>query len=30
MWQPAIDAIGGPAAYPMFSRLVAKTRAADL
>jgi hypothetical protein len=30
MWQPAIDAIGGPAAYPMFDRLVSKMRAADL
>jgi hypothetical protein len=30
MWQPAIDAIGGPAAYPMFGRLVSKMRAADL
>jgi hypothetical protein len=28
MWQPAIDAIGGTAAYPMFERLVAKMRAA--
>jgi hypothetical protein len=28
MWQPAIDAIGGNAAYPMFERLVAKMRAA--
>jgi hypothetical protein len=28
MWQPAIDAIGGSAAYPMFERLVAKMRAA--
>jgi hypothetical protein len=26
MWQPAIDAIGGSAAYPMFARLVAKMR----
>ncbi len=28
LWQPAIDAIGGSAAYPMFERLVAKMRAA--
>ena len=28
MWQPAIDAIGGSAAYPMFERLVSKMRAA--
>jgi hypothetical protein len=30
MWQPSIEAIGGRAAYPMFERLVAKMRAADL
>src|ERR1700761_1101678 len=30
MWQPAIEAIGGPAAYPMFGRLASKMRAADL
>jgi hypothetical protein len=30
MWQPSIDAIGGPAAYPMFERLVTKMRAADV
>jgi hypothetical protein len=29
MWQPAIDEMGGAAAYPMFERLVAKVRAAD-
>jgi hypothetical protein len=29
MWQPAIDEMGGTAAYPMFERLVAKMRAAD-
>ena len=28
MWQPAIDAIGGTDAYPMFDRLVTKMRAA--
>jgi hypothetical protein len=28
LWQPAIDALGGPAAYPMFDRLVTKMRAA--
>jgi len=28
MWQPAIDAIGGKDAYPMFDRLVTKMRAA--
>jgi hypothetical protein len=28
MWQPAIEAIGGRDAYPMFDRLVAKMRAA--
>jgi hypothetical protein len=28
MWQPAIDAIGGKDAYPMFERLVTKMRAA--
>jgi len=27
LWQPSIDAIGGPAAYPMFDRLVTKMRA---
>jgi hypothetical protein len=30
MWQPAIDTIGGADAYPMFSRLASKMRAADL
>lgn len=30
MWQPAIDAIGGAAAYPMFGHLVSKMRAAGL
>jgi hypothetical protein len=29
MWQPAIDEMGGTAAYPMFERLVAKLRAAN-
>lgn len=28
LWQPSIDALGGPAAYPMFGSLVAKMRAA--
>jgi hypothetical protein len=28
MWQPSIDAIGGPGVYPMFERLVTKMRAA--
>ena len=28
MWQPAIDAVGGTAAYPMLERLVTKMRAA--
>jgi hypothetical protein len=28
MWQPAIEAIGGTDAYPMFDRLVTKMRAA--
>jgi hypothetical protein len=27
MWQPAIEALGGTAAYPMFERLVTKMRA---
>jgi hypothetical protein len=30
MWEPSIDALGGPAAYPMFNHLVTKMRAADL
>jgi hypothetical protein len=30
LWQPSIEAIGGRAAYPMFERLVAKMRAAEL
>jgi hypothetical protein len=30
MWQPSIEAIGGTATYPMFDRLVAKMRAAEL
>ncbi len=30
LWQPSIEAIGGTAAYPMFDRLVAKMRAAEL
>ncbi len=28
MWQPSIDAIGGPGVYPMFERLVTKMRGA--
>jgi hypothetical protein len=30
LWLPSIEAIGGSAAYPMFDRLVAKMRAAEL
>jgi hypothetical protein len=30
LWQPSIEAIGGTAIYPMFDRLVAKMRAAEL
>jgi hypothetical protein len=30
LWLPSIEAIGGRAAYPMFDRLVAKMRAAEL
>ncbi len=30
LWQPSIEAIGGTATYPMFDRLVAKMRAAEL
>jgi hypothetical protein len=30
MWQPSIDTLGGPDAYPMFNHLVSKMRAADL
>jgi hypothetical protein len=29
MWLPSIDALGGPAVYPMFSRLAEKMRAAE-
>jgi hypothetical protein len=28
LWQPSIDAIGGPSVYPMFQRLAGKMRAA--
>ena len=28
LWRPSIDALGGPAAYPMFARLVTKMRTA--
>jgi hypothetical protein len=28
LWEPSIDAIGGPDAYPMFAKLVTKMRAA--
>jgi hypothetical protein len=28
LWRPSIDAIGGPAVYPMFDRLAAKMRTA--
>ena len=30
LWRPAIDAIGGPAVYPMFANLVDKLRAATV